>query len=328
MSRPEPIARLLDRWVRTRPPRAKSLVVSVFGDAVVPHGGVVWIGTLIRWLAPFGINERAVRTAAQRLVGDGWLAPRSAGRRTDYTLTETSRHRFEDAERRIYASEPPPWNDEWCLVLLAATRLSARDRDALRRELRWLGFGEVSPGVLLHPGADLKELALELVELGLERRAVVLSARTQRSLPGHSPEALRALAANAWDLRDLSAEYRDFVQRFREILRRINDEGTPSPELCFRIRVLAIHEYRRVLLQDPRLPPDLLPESWIGAEARWLCEAVYRRVEKKATAWIVETGETARGALPGPAGPYPSRFGGLAQTAPPTRGARNAISRP
>src|SRR4249920_2464826 len=49
------------RWIRreldTAPPRAKSLVVTVWGDALAPHGGAVWLSGLIRLLAPLGLNE-------------------------------------------------------------------------------------------------------------------------------------------------------------------------------------------------------------------------------------------------------------------------------
>ena len=51
--------------------KAKSLIVTVFGDALVPHGGTVWLGSLIALMAPFGLNERLVRTAA-------FMPPRAA----------------------------------------------------------------------------------------------------------------------------------------------------------------------------------------------------------------------------------------------------------
>src|SRR5436190_15250989 len=74
------------RWIRreleTAPPRAKSLVVTVWGDALAPHGGAVWLSGLIRLLAPLGLNERLVRTSVYRLARDGWLASRQAGRRS------------------------------------------------------------------------------------------------------------------------------------------------------------------------------------------------------------------------------------------------------
>ena len=62
--------------------RAKSLIVTVWGDALAPHGGAVWLSGLIRLMAPFGINERLVRTSVFRLARDGWLASRQAGRRS------------------------------------------------------------------------------------------------------------------------------------------------------------------------------------------------------------------------------------------------------
>ena len=70
--------------IAKRPPRATSLLVSVFGDAVVPHGGAIGLGSLIGWLAPLGVNERAVRTAAHRLVHSDWFRTRIVGRRSDY----------------------------------------------------------------------------------------------------------------------------------------------------------------------------------------------------------------------------------------------------
>ena len=40
-------------------PRGKSLIVTVFGDALQPHGGGAWLGGLIRILGPMGLSERA-----------------------------------------------------------------------------------------------------------------------------------------------------------------------------------------------------------------------------------------------------------------------------
>src|SRR5262249_32498037 len=46
------VARWIGRALATAPPRAKSLVVTVWGDAIAPHGGSVWLAGLIRLLAP------------------------------------------------------------------------------------------------------------------------------------------------------------------------------------------------------------------------------------------------------------------------------------
>jgi phenylacetic acid degradation operon negative regulatory protein len=298
----------LRRLLRRRSLRAKSLVVTVLGDTVAPHGGSVWIGTLIRWLSLFGVNERAVRTAMHRLVSEGWVENRSRGRRSEYRITDSSRHRFAEAEQRIYAAGPPAWDGRWCLVLLGAEGIGRRSREAARRELHWHGFGELAPTVLVHPAADFEAVRLALAELGLGGRAIVLRAEAAMET---SPGSLARLVARAWDLRDLAGEYREFVQAFGPLAQLLEAGVRPSPEQAFVLRVLAIHEYRRVLLRDPQLPGELLPARWEGAEARRLCAAIYRRIEPDAAGYVVETGETLAGPLPPPAEGYFTRFGGL-----------------
>jgi phenylacetic acid degradation operon negative regulatory protein len=65
------IRRWIQRDLATHPPRAPSLVVTVWGDALAPHGGIVWLRTLFRLLGAFGMNERLVRTSVFRLATDG-----------------------------------------------------------------------------------------------------------------------------------------------------------------------------------------------------------------------------------------------------------------
>src|SRR5436190_23438298 len=113
----------MERWIRRElagvPPKAKSLVVTLWGDSIVPHGGAVWLSDLIGLLAPFGINERLVRTSVYRLTREGWLSSRQDGRRSRYRLTRHGERLFEHAYRRIYA--PPAtdaWAGEWHLVIV------------------------------------------------------------------------------------------------------------------------------------------------------------------------------------------------------------------
>ena len=72
----ESIAHLL----ASDPPRSKSLLMTIFGDAIVPHGGMVWLGSLIDLLAPLGVNDRLLRTSVFRLAQEGWLGARRDGR--------------------------------------------------------------------------------------------------------------------------------------------------------------------------------------------------------------------------------------------------------
>src|SRR5258708_6254489 len=66
-------AALAARFRRQRPLRGGSLIVTLFGDSIMPRGGAIALGSLIELAAPFGLNERLGRTATARLAHDGWL---------------------------------------------------------------------------------------------------------------------------------------------------------------------------------------------------------------------------------------------------------------
>ncbi|TMH57045.1 MAG: phenylacetic acid degradation operon negative regulatory protein PaaX, partial [Betaproteobacteria bacterium] len=140
-------------WIRRElgqhPPKAKSLVVTVWGDAIAPHGGAVWLSGLIRLLAPLGLNERLVRTNVYRLAQEGWLATLQDGRRSLYRLTAAGLQRFEHAYRRIYAPPARDWDGRWEIVLAPSAVLAAGERRELRKELGWEGFGPIAAGVFV-----------------------------------------------------------------------------------------------------------------------------------------------------------------------------------
>ncbi len=288
--------------------RAKSLIVTIYGDAIAPHGGTVWLGSLIRLIEPFGLSERLVRTAVLRLSRDDWLTSQQIGRRSYYSLTESGRRRFEDAYRRVFATAHSSWEGEWTIALTGLGALSSERRARLQRELAWQGFGIVAPGVYANPSADRDALRHVLQDHGLTDDVVVMRATTEM-LPGS--ESYVELLRNCWDLDKVSDGYRGFLDRFRPVWRVLETAGGLDPKFCFMIRTLLIHEYRRVLLRDPQLPEELLPADWAGASARALCRNLYRRTLHPAERHILSVLETADGPLPEAAPYFFTRFGGL-----------------
>ena len=66
---PHPLSRIIDQLKR-EPSRTGSIVITVFGDAIVPRGGVVWLGTLLAFFERLDIESGVVRTAMSRLAAD------------------------------------------------------------------------------------------------------------------------------------------------------------------------------------------------------------------------------------------------------------------
>ncbi len=295
-------------------PKANSLMVTVFGDTVTPHGGRVWLGSLVRLVETLGLNERLVRTAVNRLAADDWLARQTIGRRAFYGLSDTGGRRFEQATRRIYTGNPPAWNGRWRIVAASAIAADDPRRDGLRRELAWQGFGTIAPGVFAHPMAEAAELDQTLRGLGLADQVAVFDTEATADGTMLTPEALgpmRGLVAHGWELERLGTAYRGFVDRFGPIWRALKGDSRIDPEHGFVIRTLLIHEYRRAILRDPMLPDELLPIDWPGTAARALCGDVYRRVWQSAEAYVLSNLESADGPLREAAPSFFRRFGGL-----------------
>ena len=300
---------LAQDFATQRPLRAGSLIVSVFGDVVAPRGGVVWLGSLINTLGCFGLNQRLIRTSVFRLAKDGWLSSQSVGRRSYYGLTNLGRRRFETAAKRIYSPLVEDWDGQW--VLIVTDGLAVDVRDHLRKELSWLGFGSLSSGLLGHPTPDSQAMIDVLKELQVEDDVMVMRARKYEST---SSQSMLRLVRSSWRLQDLEHRYQDFLRRFRPVYKACRGASVVDPEAAFRIRVLLIHEYRKIHLRDPLLPATLLPSDWAGQQAYQLCRNLYGLVYKPADKYVGTSFETADGPLPSPTSYFYKRFGGLKKT--------------
>jgi phenylacetic acid degradation operon negative regulatory protein len=302
LSKPaDPIAALVERFAARRPIRTGSLIVTIFGDALLPRGGAVQLADLIALLRHFSLNDSQMRTALSRLVAEGWLEAERHGRRSLYRPTETGRHRFDEATRRIYAGPPARWDGDWHLLVLP----QAGTRGALGKELGWLGFGTLAPGVMLHPAPDIASLASVIEDLSLGERPLAIAGKSKLDVP---PALLRDLVARCWDLDALAHAYRELLAGFAALRRAVGAGFAPDPLPALLARLLLIHEYRRIILRDPMLPAALLPKDWIGREAYAAARDLYRALAPPAERWIDESLHGEEGALPKPDAGFRRRF--------------------
>ncbi|GHD59993.1 phenylacetic acid degradation operon negative regulatory protein PaaX [Thalassobaculum fulvum] len=272
----EPRARaLIADYPDRLPLRAAAFIVTLYGDVVVPRGGTLWIGNVIEACAEVGISETLVRTAVSRLVAAGRLSGSKAGRRSFYSLTPAARDEFERAAEILYAAPDEPTvdhkaADDWTVVMAAG----ADGRPAVEALARQ-GFGLAAPGVALRPGGAAPATAD--VAPGL----LVFQARLTGTT---SQGTLKDLAAAAWDLPALAAEYDGFVALFSPIAAALDDAGRGrlNGALALAVRLLLVHAFRRTALRDPRLPATALPADWSGRTARRLFGAVYRALSPDA----------------------------------------------
>ncbi|MDO8251482.1 MAG: PaaX family transcriptional regulator C-terminal domain-containing protein [Rhodoferax sp.] len=275
----DPIQKHLADFRQQSRMKAGSLIISVFGDAVLPRGGRIWLGSLIGLLEPLQLNDRLIRTSIFRLVKEEWMYSEAIGRRADYMLTPAGQRRFEETARHIYASNSPLWDRRWRLILTVG-ELEPKQRERLRRALFWQGFGVVGSDCFVHPSTDLTTAFDALMTEGmsdlLKHLTPLIAANAGSDLSASDAD----LVQRAWNLEQLGKSYAEFVTRYQPILDQLRRDVQHEidDECAFLLRTLLIHDYRRLLLRDPELPDVLLPGHWPGQKARLLCKELYRRL--------------------------------------------------
>jgi len=295
-------------FLATEPPRSKSLVMTVIGDTIAPHGGRAWLGSLIALLAPFGVTDRLLRTSVFRLAQEGWLVAKRDGRRSLYAIDPLALPRLERANRRIYAAPGLHWDGRWTLVMAPNGSIDAPLRAALRKELEWEGYAMLAPGLLAHPAPDQDSMKEILARTGAAGKVFVCATI---GLPGAASRPLRELVDDGWDLRLEIDSYRAFIATFAPLLAALRRDGAPAPAASFAIRTLLIHAYRRVQLHDPMLPVELLPDPWPGSDAYALAGAIYRLVAGPAEEHVMAQLAAEEPAAPPADAAYFARFDGL-----------------
>lgn len=259
--------------------KAGSLIISVFGDVVLPRGGRIWLGSLIKLLEPLLINERLIRTSVFRLAKEEWLLTEPYGRRTDYLLTPSGQRRFEEASRHIYASNRLAWDRRWRLIFTVG-EFAPKERERVRRALFWQGFGVLGSDCFVHPNADLTDTFDALMTDGMSDLLVKLMPMLAAEVGSDLTADHKDLVSRAWNLEQLATAYGVFIDCYQPILEefRIDPHSETGDQSAFLMRILLIHDYRRLLLRDPELPDVLLPADWSGQKARVLCKELYRRL--------------------------------------------------
>jgi len=302
---PQPAAlkRLISDFVNRSPMRATSLIVTVFGDVVSQHGNTVWLGSLVKSLAPLGVNERLVRTSVFRLVKEGWLESERVGRRSFYRFTSYGTHEYERAARRIYALEHTDWPGRW--QLLIPVDVPDQDREQFRRSLYWQGYRAIAPNTFAKPGEGGRTLRETLEEFDVDDKVIIINGDSSLLSSG---ELMRKVVHEHWRLNEVARDYQHFLECYKPLLQWTRRTASPAPEAAYLARTLLIHDYRRILLQDPPLPDELLPAAWPGARARELAGRIYKALAEPSIHYISTELESGNGQMPGVEPDFWNRF--------------------
>jgi phenylacetic acid degradation operon negative regulatory protein len=242
-------------------PAARSTLLTVLGEYLLPRPEGVWQQALSGSLELLGFTPAAARQAVVRSTREGWLEGERVGRRSRMRLTPSSAELLRDGARRIYEfGRPVGWDGRWLLLVLRVPEQRRELRHRLTTQLAWAGFGSLGGGLWVTPHADRE------ARIQAEEPAQLLSFRAELGALGDTARVL----SEAWDLPGLREHYDQFLTDFA-------DPDPGGEAAVFAAQTALVHAWRRFPFIDPDLPDDLLPPDWPRPAAYELFRARHER---------------------------------------------------
>jgi phenylacetic acid degradation operon negative regulatory protein len=246
---------------------ARSLLLTVLGEFVLPRPEPVWTQTLIDVLSELGVEQKSARQALARTAAEGLLGSDRSGRRVRWSLSASGRRLLTEGASRIYAfgTRTVAWDGRWLVLLVSVPESRRQLRHRLRTRLAWAGLGSPTPGVWVTPHPEKQDEVARVIA-DLELTEVTSSFVGSFGAIG----AERDVVAQAWDLVGIEAAYADFLDAF-------GSAAPSTPAEVMKSQIHLVHAWRRFPFLDPALPGELLPAEWAGARAAALFGELHRR---------------------------------------------------
>jgi phenylacetic acid degradation operon negative regulatory protein len=198
-------------------------------------------------------SQTAMRYAAYRLQKAGLITMRHPrGRPPDMILTETGRSRVSELiwPERWWRKK---WRGTWFVLVYDVPEKQAAYRQALRGFLRRMRLGYLQRSVWITPW-DIRPAFDDLRQAAaVTDYAVLLQAQSTLD------QSDRDLARQAWNFERLD----ELHSRYLAGMQRPSQTRAASRGILAEMRS-ALHEYCRVMAEDPLLPEALYPSGYQG----------------------------------------------------------------
>jgi phenylacetic acid degradation operon negative regulatory protein len=248
--------------------------------ALLRSDGTVAADELYAVAGLLDMSDQQVRLSIKRLVADGEFEVAGRGRRAVLHATADLQQTI-GAEvefvRLAYRQDRglERWDGWWHLVAFAVPESERQSRDALRRELLYLG------GAPLQGGLYVSAHAWEpLIEDAVHRfgGSATISTATTRDLAVAGERDPRLLAERLWPLPEIAARWNRLVAVTQARLSYLDTHEHLAPAVQLRIAIEVAVEFDRAAQPDPLLPPQLLPDPWPGTTGRTLAAQCWARL--------------------------------------------------
>lgn len=210
-------------------------------------------------------NPRTIYKAISRLEQNGLLKKFNKENKTHLRLTEKGRKILN--EHRVSDRKPlPSWDHKWRIITFDIPEEKKQLRQMLRCFLISIGFGKVQRSVWISPHDLQKTVQKYADKLNLSEYIYLITTDSFLGIPDHK------MADRCWNIDKLHQDYLDLIDQYTQLKGESeNLESDSSAEKTYLLKILKNRlewDYNSILLRDPRLPPELLPDHWGGEKAR------------------------------------------------------------
>ena len=220
------------------------------------------------------LSPEQVRSCLRRLIAEGLLEREGRGVNANYRSTAAgleALRRTMQRTRLAYAHDASGkgWDRRWRLVAFAVPEELRNSRDAFREALRELGGAPIQNGLYVSPLDWIGSVDAAAKRIGVSEH---VSMAVTDDLRVGSETDPRHLARRLWPIEEIAGRYEQFIERYERVLTdliAIRQRRERIADARFLPGTFAMATaLNEAFLDDPLLPPELLPRPWPGRVAR------------------------------------------------------------
>ncbi len=248
--------------------RVWSLVITIFGDCATLRGGTIAMTELQAITSLLKIEPGALRTAMSRLTKENWLIRNKVGRNSFYKLSEQGLKSFVEPTSRIYARYQEKSDKQFYLGIKEPVYGS--DIKLFQKFLKRTGSISVNKNVFFIPKIFCSETYIE------EQNVFIIKG-SEINVPNW--------VCNILFPNQIKENLLELIKKYRKLNYANIAEKLEKPHDALIIRILLIHEWRRIILKLPNNPMIFIPPDWPLEDCRLLVKSIYQKVMLLSEEW-------------------------------------------
>lgn len=208
-----------------------------------------------------GKSEQVVRNTLSSLKKKGFIKTEHR----KYVLTDAGVGAIQKFQMK-FDSKLTEWDGYWHFVMFSIPEQDRSLRNAFRRDLTQIGYGQLYDGVFICPYSRQSSVLEIVTRSGLDEWVRLISGKLEYGLITESQ------VDQIWHVNDINSKYFEFIKVVNSKIHEfsmITENHTDIIPWNTLLQILELGEtFGEILLEDPFLPRELLPDDWMMQTAR------------------------------------------------------------